>query len=72
MLTPLKIERMKRGVQQWRLAQLIGISEQELSHYEVGRRRCPANLRHKIADILGCSVEVLFPNEQNELVCSGR
>jgi len=66
MLTPLKRIRMEKGIKQWRLANLIGIHPQELSNFEVGRRRCPANLRHKIADILGVSVESLFPNEQRE------
>ena len=61
MLTPLKAERMKKGIRQWRLAQLIGISEQELSHYEVGRRRCPADIRHRIAKVLDVSVDVIFP-----------
>lgn len=63
MATVLKIERIKKGIAQWRLANLIGISPQELSNYEVGRRRCPANLRHRIAEVLGISVEELFPEE---------
>jgi len=64
MVTELKLERIKRGMKQWRLASLVGISQTELSHYEVGRRRCPADLRYKIAEILGTSVDELFPKEQ--------
>ena len=63
-LTPLKLKRMERGIRQWRLASLVGISQTELSYYEQARRRCPADLRHKIAEILECSVDVLFPSEQ--------
>ena len=61
MVTALKVERLRKGIQQWRLASLIGISQAELSHYEVGRKECPVELRDKIAKILECSVETLFP-----------
>ena len=64
MVTELKIERTKKGVKQWRLASGVGISQTELSHYESGRRRCPANIRYKIAEELGASVDELFPKEQ--------
>ena len=63
MVTALKIERTRSGIKQWRLAALIGISQTELSHYESGRRRCPANLRRKIADILSMTPEKVFPEE---------
>lgn len=63
MVTTLKIERTKKGIKQWRLASLIGISQTELSHYEVGRRRCPADLRRKIAEVLSTTPEQLFPEE---------
>ncbi len=66
MVTALKIERTKSGVKQWRLASLVGISQTELSHYEVGRRRCPADLRRKIANILSTTPEQLFPEEVNQ------
>jgi len=66
MVTALKLERIKKGIKQWRLAQDIGISQSELSLYEASRRRCPANLRHKIAEVLEVSVEVLFPNEKGD------
>ena len=61
MVTALKVERMRKGIQQWRLASLVGISQAELSHYEVGRKECPMELRDKIAKILECSVDTLFP-----------
>ena len=61
MATALKIERVRKGMRQWRLASLVGISQTELSHYETGRRPCPADLQDKIAKMLECSVETLFP-----------
>lgn len=66
MVTELKIERTRSGMKQWRLASLVGISQTELSHYESGRRRCPANLRRKIASVLSTTPEHLFPGEEYE------
>ena len=64
MLTLLKKIRMEKGIKQWRLASLLDIHPQELSNYEVGRRRCPANIRYRIAEILEASVDELFPKER--------
>jgi len=64
MVTELKMERTKSGIKQWRLASLVGISQTELSHYESGRRRCPADLRRKIADVLSTTPEQLFPEKE--------
>ena len=66
MVTVLKIERTRSGVKQWRLASLVGISQTELSHYESGRRRCPADMRRKIANVLSTTPEALFPEEVNQ------
>ena len=64
MVTELKVERTKKGIKQWRLASLVGISQTELSHYESGRRHCPANLRYKLADALELQVDEIFPGER--------
>ena len=66
MVTQLKMERTKSGVRQWRLASLVGISQSELSCYESGRRRCPADLRYKIANVLSTTPEQLFPEEVSQ------
>nr|BDD44705.1 hypothetical protein 11 [bacterium] len=66
MLTPLKAERMKRGYRQWVVAQQIGISEQDLSRYEIGRRECPPEIRVKLARFLDVSEDVLFPGVAHE------
>jgi transcriptional regulator with XRE-family HTH domain len=62
-VTELKMERTRFGIKQWRLASLVGISQTELSHYESGRRRCPADLRRKIANVLSTTPDKLFPEE---------
>ena len=62
--TKLKEARNRMGMKQFRLASILGISSTELNYYENGRRRCPANIRHKIADILEKSVDELFPEYQ--------
>ena len=64
MVTTLKLERIKKGMKQYRLAGLVGISQTELSLYECGRRRCPVNIRYKLAEILEVPVDVLFPEER--------
>ena len=66
MITPLKLARLNKGIPQWELSTRIGVTQSELSYYELGRRRCPANVRHRIADALQISVSELFPNEEKE------
>jgi len=66
MVTALKVERIRKGIKQWRLASLLGMSQAELSHYETGRRPCPKELQDKIAKVLECSVETLFPASEEK------
>ncbi len=66
MLTALKLARLNKGIPKWELSTRIGVTQSELSYYELGRRRCPAHIRHKIADVLQISVSELFPNEEAE------
>ena len=66
MVTALKLERVRRSIKQWRLASLVGISQTELSHYEVGRRRCPADMRYRIAAVLEVKTENIFPEDELE------
>jgi transcriptional regulator with XRE-family HTH domain len=66
MVTALKVERIRKGIKQWRLASLLGISQAELSHYETGRRTCPKELQDKIAKVLECSGETLFPASEEK------
>ena len=66
MATALKLERTRQNIKQYRLASLIGISPSELSLYESGRQRCPADMRYKISNVLGVKVDELFPEEANQ------
>ena len=68
MVTALKLERVRSGMRQWRLASLVGISQAELSHYETGRRQCSVDLRDKIAKALDCPIETLFPATEEKSV----
>lgn len=63
-VTELKLARIKSGLKAYRLAQLVKISPTELCLYEQNRRHCPADIRYKIADVLGVSIDELFPEEQ--------
>lgn len=65
MATVLKLRRIEQNIPQWKLAQVLGITSTELSRYELGRRRCPADLRRKIADVLSTTPEQLFPEEEH-------
>jgi DNA-binding XRE family transcriptional regulator len=62
MVTRLKLERIKRDLDQWQLAALVGITQTALSHYETGKRQCPVYLRQKISDVLRIPVKILFSN----------
>ena len=66
MVTPLKLERIKKDMKQWDLARLVKIAPTDLSKYECGRMRCPADIRHRIANALDVPVDILFPKEDGE------
>lgn len=66
MATELKMERIRQNIPQFRLAQLAGISQTELSTYELGRRRCNAEKRRAIADALKVRPEQIFPARFDE------
>lgn len=52
--------RLKKGLKQEQLANLVGISRKSLSHYETGRVIPPLPIAIKIAKALGTTVEELF------------
>ena len=63
-VTALKLARVESGIKQWRLASIVGVRASDLSNMEAGRLRVPANLRHKLAEVLEKPVEKLFPEYQ--------
>jgi transcriptional regulator with XRE-family HTH domain len=52
--------RKEQGLTQTQLAELLGLTQQMVASYEVGRRRLPASLLPKIATALTVSVEALL------------
>jgi transcriptional regulator with XRE-family HTH domain len=64
--SPLRLERIKQGIQPWRMAQQLGISLSMYYLYEQERRRPAADMRHKIADILKVSVSQIFSEQDND------
>ncbi len=59
--------RKAQGLTQIQLAALLGIAQQTLAHYEVGRLRLPASLLPVLAEGLKVSVEALVgqPNPRS-------
>lgn len=57
MLSKVKKLRMERGLDQWQLAQKVGLSESALSRIENGRKYPKKAVAKKIATFLECSVE---------------
>lgn len=63
----LKDLRMRALMTQQELADKIGISRVALCHYETGRRRVPVSLIVPITNALGCTLEELFgETEEND------
>lgn len=63
-LTPLKLERLKKGITQRELARRLGLTSAEVSNWETGYARCPVETRYRIAKELGVTVEILFPKAE--------
>lgn len=52
--------RKDQGLTQQQLADQLGIAQQTLAHYEVGRLRIPASLLPTLAQLLTLSLDELF------------
>jgi transcriptional regulator with XRE-family HTH domain len=52
--------RKEQGLTQTQLAEVLGLTQQMVASYEVGRRRVPVSLLPKIATALAVSVEALI------------
>lgn len=55
----LKIERVKRGWSQERLAEASGVGQNSISRYETGATTPGLDQAFKIASALGCSIDDL-------------
>lgn len=56
----LKAARVLKGMTQLRLADLVGLKEIEISRIETGRADADADLKRRIADVLGKPTFELF------------
>jgi len=68
----LKLQIWKTGIRQNRLAQMLGMDETMLSRVVNGFRKPSAELRVRIADLLGSDHEWLFEHVEPDPVPEGR
>ncbi len=62
----ISLRRSALGLSQSALAQRIGVSFQQVQKYESGQNRISASRLHRVAAVLGTSVESFFPTEVGE------
>lgn len=55
------LRRSSLGLSQTALAQRLGVSFQQVQKYETGQNRISASRLHRVATILGTSVDAFFP-----------
>lgn len=55
------LRRSALGLSQTALAQQLGISFQQVQKYETGQNRISASRLHRVATVLGTSVDAFFP-----------
>lgn len=63
MISMLRLERIKRGLSQYHLEKLTGISQSIISLYERGIRIPREDHKKKLGRALNCSTTNLFPRE---------
>lgn len=63
MLNKIKFLRMKKNISQYKLAEITGLSQSQLSKIENGKRSIKDNESIKIASALNVSAQELFFNE---------
>ena len=65
--SPLRLEVRRQGIKPWRMAQQLGVSLTLYYSWELGRRRIPANIKHRIGELLGITdvnkLEELMPED---------
>ena len=68
MVQELKIQRVRSGIKQYRLAQLVNITQSELSAFETGRKEAPSEVKQRLSDVLCIEVGKLFPEPEDQKV----
>jgi transcriptional regulator with XRE-family HTH domain len=56
--------RKEQGLTQSQLAELLGLTQQQVGHFEVARRRVPGSMLPTLARTLGTSVEELLGEDK--------
>jgi transcriptional regulator with XRE-family HTH domain len=67
----ISLRRSAMGLSQTALARQLGISFQQVQKYETGTNRISASRLHRLAMILGTSVESFFPAVEREAAGDG-
>ena len=67
----ISLRRSAMGLSQTALARQLGISFQQVQKYETGTNRISASRLHRVAMILGMSVESFFPAAEQEVAGDG-
>lgn len=67
----ISLRRSAMGLSQTALARQLGISFQQVQKYETGTNRISASRLHRVAMILGTSVETFFPAAEREAAGDG-
>lgn len=67
----ISLRRSAMGLSQTALARQLGISFQQVQKYETGTNRISASRLHRVAMILGTSVESFFPAAECEAAGDG-
>ena len=62
--TNIRIERTKKGMRQYELAECVNTSTQHMSHVECGTAQASLPLLVDIANVLGTSIDALLGNNQ--------
>lgn len=62
----ISLRRSALGLSQAALAQRIGVSFQQVQKYETGQNRISASRLHRVAGVLGTSVESFFPPDEGD------
>lgn len=62
----ISLRRSALGLSQAALAQRIGVSFQQVQKYETGQNRISASRLHRVAGVLGTSVQSFFPPDLRE------
>lgn len=63
----LRRQMLRRGMSNYKLVEALDISPTTLSNYLYARSTPPSYILHKIAAVLGCSIEDLYPKEYVQL-----